>query len=363
LRPLRGFAYSLYHSGSITVIGGAGIASSALGVVEMRRRHLFVLLAGCAIARPRRGQAQQSPVPLVGFLCSGAPDGGYRSFVTAFREGLAEGGYVEGRNLAIEFRWAESRYDRLPALAADLVSRGVLVLVAAGGTVTGLAAKAATTTTPIVFTVGTDPVADGLVTSFNRPGGNITGVAIVSALLVSKQLELLRSLIPGAIVLGVLVNPALTENAQQILRSIEEVKERSEQRIQVLKATTAAEIDIAFDALARLGVRALLVTADPLFGAQRDQIVALAARHRVPTLYFDAVFVTAGGLISYGSSITGMYRQAGVYVTRILKGEKPGDLPIVQPTKFELAINLKTAAGLGLAIPPTLLALADEVIE
>jgi putative tryptophan/tyrosine transport system substrate-binding protein len=327
----------------------------------MRRRHLVVLLASCAFAWPPRGQAQKSSVPVIGFLSSGTPNG-FQRYVAAFREGLGDSSYAEGRNLIIEYRWAEGHFDRLPALAADLVGRGVVVLFAGGGSPSGLAAKAAAGATPVVFATGSDPVSDGLVANFNRPGGNITGIALISVLLVTKQLELLQALVPDAISAGVLVNSANALQALYVQRLIDEAKGRF-QRIHILSAGTAGEIDTAFLALAGLDVRALLVSADALYSAQRDQIVALAARHRVPTLYFDADFTTAGGLISYGSSIAGAYRQAGVYVGRILKGEKPGDLPVVQPTKFELTINLKTAAALGLAIPPTLLAIADVVIE
>ncbi len=328
----------------------------------MRRRDFALLLAGWALVRPRRAPAQQPAAPVIGFLSSGSADR-FQPFVAAFRQGLGEHGYVEGQNVALDFRWAGDDYDRLPALAADLVSRRVAVIFAGGGSPTVLAAKAATATIPIVFILGSDPVKSGLVASVNRPGGNVTGVAFLTAELVAKQVELLRMLVPGAASIGVMVDPANGPNAAQNLQAVQDAVQRSGQRIQVLNAATPSEIDAAFASLRGLGVGALLVTGEPFFRIQRDQLVALAARQAVPALYFDRDFVAAGGLASYGADLAGVYRQAGVYVGRVLRGAKPADLPVMQPTTFELTINLKTATALGLAVPPALLARADEVIE
>ena len=326
----------------------------------MRRRDFAFLLAGGALAWPGPGSAQQTPV--VGFLSGGSADPLQR-FVAAFRQGLAENGYVEGQNVAIEFRWAEGRYERMPALAADLVGRRVAVIFAGGGTPSLLAAVAASTTTPIVFVTGSDPVKSGLVPSRNRPGGNVTGVMLFTSELVAKQLQLLRLLVPGAALIGVMVDPANGANSAQNRQRAADAAKQSGQRIQVLNAATSDDIDAAFASLRGSGAGALLVTGEPFFELARDRIIALAARDAVPTLYFDRGFVASGGLASYGANLAGIYRQAGVHVGRVLRGAKPAELPVVQPTTVELVINLKTAAALHLAIPPELLARADEVIE
>jgi putative ABC transport system substrate-binding protein len=320
-----------------------------------RRRDLIALIGGAALVWPRRAPAQQPSLPVIGFLSVGSVDR-FQPGVAAFRQGLGEQGYVEGQNVAIDFRWAGGDYDRLPALAVDLVSRRVAVIFAAGGSPTVFAAKAATATIPIVFILGSDPVKSGLVASLNRPGGNVTGVAFLTAELVAKQVELLRLLAPGAALIGVVVDPANGPNAAQNVQAVQDAVQLSGQRIQVLNAATAGEIDAVFASLRGLGVGAVLVTGEPFFRIQRDQLVALAARQAVPALYFDRDFVAAGGLASYGAGLAGAYHQ-------VLRGAKPADLPVMQAATFELTINLKTAKALGLAIPPALLARADEVIE
>jgi putative ABC transport system substrate-binding protein len=284
--------------------------------------------------------------------------------VAAFRRGLDELGYVEGRNVAIEFRWAEGRYDRLPALAADLISRHVAAIATAGGPAPALAAKSVTTTVPIVFAVGEDPVKAGLVTSLSHPRGNITGVFFFNAVLGTKRLALMRELVPGARVIGFLVNPdSRNADTQAHVNEMEAAARSLGLQILVVKASTEAGLDIAFGTLAQQGVRALLVAHDTFFINQRVRLVTLSARHAITSIYSQREFVEAGGMISYGTSNTEEYRQSGIYVGRILKGAKPSDLPVMQPTKFELVISLQTAKALGVTIPPTLLALADEVIE
>ena len=278
----------------------------------------------------------------------------------AFRQGLAEAGYVEGQNVAIEYRWAGYQFDRLPALADDLVRRKVVVIAATGGPAAALAAKAATATIPIVFTSGADPIALGLVASLNRPGGNITGVSLLYAELGAKRLGLLRELTPKADAIGFLVNPNFLEGQTQ-LREV--VARASGQQLIILNASSDSEIDLAFTTLVQRKAGGLAVASDPYFNSQRGRIIALAARHAIPAMYFDRAFVAAGGLMSYGASIQDMYRAAGVYGGRILKGEKPADLPVQQPNKFELAINLNTAKTLGLDVPLHLQQIADEVIE
>jgi putative tryptophan/tyrosine transport system substrate-binding protein len=323
----------------------------------VNRRELMLLLAGAMTARALR--AQQRAIPVIGYLASGSP-GSSAPSVTGFRQGLSETGYVEGKDVAIEYRWAEGSYDRLPAMAANLVDLKVDVIVASGGTAP-LAAKNATSAIPIVF-AGGDPVAGGLVASFARPGGNLTGFSLMVGELMPKRLELLSDLVPQATSIALLVNPtgAGTERA---IRDLQEAARAKGVQLIILKAGTESEIDGAFGSLVELQARALLVGADPFFNSRREQLVALASRHAVPAIYEWREFATSGGLISYGPSLTSIYRQLGIYTGRILKGEKPADLPVQQPTTFELVVNLKTAKALGLTIPPSILARADEVIE
>jgi putative tryptophan/tyrosine transport system substrate-binding protein len=326
----------------------------------MRRRE-FITLVGSAATWPLAARAQQATVPVIGFLSSRSPEDS-KHLIPAFADGLAEGGYVEGQNLAIEFRWARGRYDLLPAMAAELVSRRVVVLTTAGGEPSALAAKRATSTIPIVFGVGGDPVRLGLVESFSRPGGNATGVTLLTNLMEPRRLGLLRELVPGVPLIGVLLNPNFVQAPVQ-LQQIEEAARSIDQRINVANVSTDTELQAAFAAFTSEGVGALLVTADPFFDTRREQIVGLAARHRLPAIYQFREYAVAGGLLSYGVSITDAYRQYGVYTARILKGAKPADLPVLQPTKFETVINLKTAKALGVKISDNVLSLADEVIE
>ena len=324
----------------------------------IRRRELIALLGGAVWPLAVRAQ---SGLPVVGLLAS-TTQAEWASFVAAFRQGLNEGGFVEGQNVAIESRWADTQYDRLPALAAELVNRPVSVLVSTGGTVSALAAKAATTTIPIVFVLGGDPVKSGLVASLNRPGGNVTGVSFLLNAVVGKRLSLLRELVPAAATVGVLINPE-NPNAQSDTSAVQDSARSLGQQIKFVNAGTAGEIDAAFAGLAEQRIGALFVLPDPLFVSRRDQIIALAARHAVPAIHFGREFVVAGGLISYATSFIDAHRQGGIYASRILKGAKPADLPVMQPTKFELVINLKTAKMLGLELSSNMLALADEVIE
>ena len=326
----------------------------------MRRRELLLLLSG-ALTAPRALGAQQKAMPVLGFLSSTSP-GPYAPFVAAFRQGLSDTGYVEGQNVTIEYRWAEGSYDRLPALAADLVGRKVDLIAAAGGIPSALAAKTATSTIPIVFAVGTDPVGDGLVASLARPGGNLTGISFLLVELMPKRLELMSELVPRAGVIALLVNPN-NANAEHIIRDVQEAARTKGVQLQILKAATEGEIDAAFATLVELKAGALIVGSDPFFNSRREQLVAQAARHAVPAIYEGRQFAAVGGLISYGTSLTAVYRQAGVYAGEILKGAKPADLPVEQPTTFELVINLKTAKALGLTVPQSILARADEVIE
>jgi putative tryptophan/tyrosine transport system substrate-binding protein len=327
----------------------------------MRRREFMALLGGAAATWPLAAHAQQPSMPVLGFLHS-ASAGPFASYVAAFHQGLNETGFVSGKNVMIEYRWAEGKSDQLPALAAELVQLPVAVLVAAGGSLSALTAKRATTTIPIVFPGVDDPVKLGIVQSFNRPGGNATGVSLFNAVLATKRLDLLRQLIPKATAIAFLVNPSNPSTEAQV-SDVEEAARASGQNVQLLSASTERDIDTGFATLAGQRADALVVGADPLFQNLRNQLTALTARHALPAIYLNREFPIVGGLISYGIHFPDAYRQAGNYAGRILKGEKPSDLPIVQPTKFELVINLKTAKALGLTVPDKLLAAADEVIE
>ena len=324
----------------------------------MSRRELLLLLAWAVIA-PRTLRAQQKAMPVVGIL-GGGSSSAFAPFVAAFRDGLTESGYVEGRNVAIEHRWAEGNYDRLPTLAVDLVGRKVDGIIAMGGTPSALAAKSATSTTPIVFLVS-DPVASGLVTSLARPSGNLTGVDMFTLELVAKRLELLSELVPRAKVIALLVNP----NRAQVWRVIDSTQQAGNAKglqLEVLKAGTEAEIDAAFATAVQRHIGGVVVS-DPLFDSLSQQVVALAARHALPAIYISRKYVSDGGLISYGAIFTTAWRVVGSYAGKILNGTKPADLPVQQSTNFELVINLKTAKALGLTVPPSILARADEVIE
>jgi putative ABC transport system substrate-binding protein len=327
----------------------------------MRRREFITLVGGAAAAWPLAARAQQPAVPVIGFLNSASLQA-WKNYVAGFRTGLKETGYVEGQNVAIEFRWAEGHYDRLPGMAADLVRRKVAVLVSTGGEPSVLAAKAATTTIPIVFTSGVDPIRGGFVNSLSRPGGNITGVNLFLSAIESKRLGLLRALVPGVKLIAVLLNPNRQDYANQ-RRDVEEAARVIGQQIHLLSASNESEIDAAFTTATQLRPGAMLVGADPFLNSQRNQIIALAARHAIPAMYEQREHALAGGLMSYGTNLSEGYRQAGIYAGRILKGEKPGDLPVVQLTKFEFVINLKTAKALGIEVPPNLSAEADEIIE
>src|SRR6516165_7585423 len=326
-------------------------------MLDMKRREFISLLGGAAAAGPLAARA--AAMPVIGFMSTRSPeDSAY--LLAAFRRGLAEGGFVEGQNVAIEFRWARGRYDLLSAMAAELVSRRVAVLTTAGGEPSPLAAKRATSTIPIVFGIGGDPVA--LVESFSRPGGNATGVTLLTNLMEPKRLGLLRDLVPGVPLIGVLLNPEFAP-ALHYSWEVEEAARSIDQRILIANASTDEGLETAFAALVSAHVGALLVTADPYFDTRREQIVAFAARQRLPSIYQFREYAVAGGLLSYGVSITDAYRNCGVYTAKILKGAKPADLPVLQPTKFETVINLKTAEALGIKISDNLLSLADEVIE
>jgi len=326
----------------------------------MRRREFITLLGGAVAAWPLAAHAQQPPMPVVGFINPGSP-GPLRQQVAAFRDGLKETGFIEGQNVAVEYRFAEGKFDRLPALAAELVHRQVAVLVA-GSNPAAFAAKQATGTIPIVFTTGDDPVTTGLVTSLNRPGGNMTGSYMLTTGLEAKRLGLLHELVPRVTTIAALVNsnypPAETQ-----LRDLGEAAPRLGVHLVVVRANAESDFDAAFTTLLQEGAGALLVCASPLFNARRQQLVVLAARHAVPAIYEWRDFAEAGGLMSYGTILADAYRQAGVYAGRVLKGARPADLPVVQASKFEFVINLSTAKALGIEVPPTLSARADEVIE
>ena len=325
------------------------------------KRRKFVALVGSVAAWPLMARAQQQSMPVIGFLNSASPRQ-WVHLVGAFRKGLNEVGYVEGQNLLIEYRWAEGLYERLPALAEELVRRPVSVLVTTGGATTALAAKAATTTIPIVFSSGNDPVKFGLVASLNRPGGNATGVAFLIDTLGSKRLELLREVLPGAKLIAALMNPDNVGTDTQ-LQDLQKAAHATAQQLLFLNANSEGEIDTAFATIAEKRADAVVVSPDPFFLSQRERIVALAARHAVPAIYEWREFVETGGLMSYGPSHTEMYRLIGVYTGRILNGAKPADLPVQRPTKFELVINAKTAKAIGLTVPSAFLGRADEVIE
>jgi putative tryptophan/tyrosine transport system substrate-binding protein len=327
----------------------------------IRRRQFITLLGGAAAAWPLAARAQQAAMPVIGFLSSSGSPADRARFLTAFRQGVREAGYVEGQNVAIEYRWAQDQYDRLPDLAADLVRRQVTV-IAAHDTPSSIVAKAATTTIPIVYTGGGDPVKLGLVASLNRPGGNVTGVTFVVAELGAKLLGLLHELQPGAVRVGVLVDPNYAPT-QSFVSDVQAAASSIRKQIEVLEAPTGRDIDTVFANLAQKPIDALLVGPAPSLYNRRVQLVTLAAYHRIPAIYFQRDAAEAGGLMSYGTSLTDAYRQAGLYTGRILKGEKPADLPVMQSSKFEFVINLNTAKAFGLSIPPGLLAIADEVIE
>jgi putative tryptophan/tyrosine transport system substrate-binding protein len=326
----------------------------------MRRRELMVLLGG-AITVARPVHAQQKAMPVIGFLSAISP-GPAAPFVAGVRQGLSEAGWVEGQNVAIEYRWAEGRYDRLAALAAGLVGRKVDVILASGGDVSAFAAKGATSTIPIVFAVGGDPVEQGLVASLARPGGNLTGVSVLAIELNPKRFELLSELVPHAGVVSLLVNPN-SPNAERVMRDVQEAAREKGVQLHILKCRTEGEIDAAFATLVEQHADAFLVAGDPLTFSWREQLAALAARHSVPVIYEAREFTEAGGLISYGTSRPAAWHQVGIYLGKILNGAKPADLPVQQSTKFELVVNLKTAKALGLTVPQSILARADEVIE
>jgi putative ABC transport system substrate-binding protein len=325
----------------------------------MTRREFIALAGAMAAAHPLR--AEQKSMPVIGFL-SGATSDGYVPFVAAFRRGLSEAGWIDGHNMMIEYRWAEGHYERLPVLADELIARKVDVIATSGGPAAAYAAKNATSTIPIVFTSGDDPVASGIVASLARPGGNLTGVSFLNVELTAKRLELLSDLVPQARTMALLVNPT-NPNAERIMRDAQEAARTKGVQLHMLKAANESGIDSAFVTLAELRISALVVGSDPFFVSRREQLVGLAARYAVPAINEMRGFVDSGGLISYGTSIAGVYHQLGIYAGKILKGAKPADLPVGQPTTFELVVNLKTAKALGLRVPPSILARTDEVIE
>jgi len=329
--------------------------------VVIGRREFVATLGGASLAWPLAARAQQPAMPVIGFLLTASPDG-YAAFMKSFLVGLKETGYVEGKNVAVDYRWAEGHNDRLAAMADDLVRRQVAVIVASGGDAPGLVAKKATDKIPIVFISGGAPVRAGLVASLNRPGGNITGVSFIVTELIPKRLELLHQLVPKAVTIGALVNPNYADVELQ-LKELQEASAATGLQAHIVNAGTQSDVDAAFANLVQQRIKTLLVANDPFFTSRCDQIVALAARHAIAASYAGREFVDAGGLISYGPSIRDAYRLAGSYTGKVLNGAEPADLPVQQPTKFDLAINLKTAKALGLDVPPSLLAIADEVIE
>ena len=326
----------------------------------MKRREFITLLGGAA-AWPLGAWAQQASLPIIGFMSSrAAADSAY--LIAAFRKGLSEAGYIDGQNVTIEYRWADGRYDRLPALAGDLIKEKIAVLVAVGGEPSALAAKGATSTIPIVFTIGGDPMKIGLVASMNRPGGNATGVNLLAIEPEAKRLAMLHELVPNAALIAILINPNFGDFESRS-RELSAAARTLSRRIEYYKASTDAELELAFSQIAQEKPAALLPTGDPFFDTRRERIIAFAAKSRLPAIYQFREYAIAGGLMTYGISITEGYRQAGVYAGQILKGAKPAELPVHQSIKFELVINLVTAKALGIEIPPTILALADEVIE
>jgi putative ABC transport system substrate-binding protein len=338
---------------------GQGWREESMHFHQWKRREFITLLGGAA-AWPVAARAQQA-MPVVGYLSARSPDDAGH-LAAAFRDGLGKYGYVEGVNVAIEYRWAIGQFDRLQGMARELVQRPVNVLVATGGEPAALAARSATSTIPIVFAIGGDPVKLGLAASYNRPGGNLTGISLLTNTLEAKRVGLLRTLIPTVATVGILVNPNFPPAPGQI-SDVQEAAQRLGLRVLPLRANTDSEIDVAFDAMVQQRDAALAVAASPFFDTRRDKLVALAARHAIPTMFHFREFVAAGGLISYGIHFADAYQQVGVHTGQILRGAKPGELPVMQPTKFELVINLKTAKTLGLAVPPDLFSIADEVIE
>ena len=327
----------------------------------MKRREFIAWLGSALASLPFAARAQQASTPTIGFLDSGSPKG-MEAYLDGFRRGLSEAGYTDGQNVAIVYRWAEGRMDQLKTFAAELAARPVDVIVGSRGPAPGLAAKAATSTIPVVFQTGSDPVEIGLVASMNKPGGNVTGVTRMSSALIAKRLGIILELVPGTSAIALLVNP----NGPQTVEQVGDMQEPARAlglQLHIVKASKESELDAAFAEARQSNAQALIVATDNLFIGLRDMIVALAARHALPAMYFERESVAAGGLMSYSASLADSFRQVGVYVGRILKGAGPADLPVLQPDKFELVINLKTAKALGLTVPPTLLAVADEVIE
>lgn len=346
--------------GALSIKVTAGTTPSGLGGV-MRRRDFIALTCGAVGVWPTVALPQQSKVPAIGFLYAGSQ--ATATLLAAFREGLADAGYVEGRNVTIEYRWANNALDRLPDLASDLLRRGVAVIATPGSYQAALAAKAVSKTVPIVFSTGVDPVEAGLVDRLNHPGGNVTGINYMQAELAAKQLGLLHQLLPSATRFAALINPANPVVSNSAIAELQTAASSMKVQIKIVHASSSSEIDAAFADISRERIEALLVTPGPLFGNRRLQLTGLTAQNAIPTMFYDRVFAEAGGLASYGSSLTDQYRQTGIYTGRVLKGEKPADMPVLRATKLELVINLKTAKALGIEIHPQVLASADEVIE